>query len=399
MKKLTFIIDGNYFLFRSFYVLPKSSGKALDTKKEMDIFIRKLSIDFTSEIRKFRNTIDQIIFTIDSKSWRKDFFPDAEYKANRSEDSNVNWENFYKVFDIFKEILEKKGVILHKIDGAEGDDLIFAWSVNCNLQGKSIIIFSGDKDLIQLVNNNTLTNAFTLWYSSASKRLVTYEGFSDWLNTEDIHSSDIFSMQKTITGDSALKSNLIKIIKELSLDVEEVNSCVFGFKKVLTGDAGDNIKSVYYYTDINKNGQNRMYSITDKKAENILIEFEKKYGKFKIEFLYDESYQKNICNILIKNLSATRMSYEQIYRNLQDNTNLVILHQKSIPESIYNQIFENIENIENKIITNFDILSSKEELLKGTIYLDERSSDFFKGESIDDDMSFIKKNKTFDNIF
>lgn len=399
MNKMTFIIDGNYFLFRSFYVLPKSSGKALDTKKEMDVFIRKLSIDFTSEIRRFRNIIDQVIFTVDSKSWRKDFFPEAEYKANRSEDSNVNWDNFYKVFDSFKEILEKNGVILHKINGAEGDDLIFAWSVNCNLRGKSVLIFSGDKDLIQLVNSNSLTSAFTLWYSSATKRLVAYEGFNNWLITKEPQSSDIFSMQKSVTGDSILKSNLTRIIKESSLAIEEVNSCIFGFKKVLTGDSGDNVKSVYYYTDVNKNGQNRTYSVSDKKAENILAEFEKKYGKFKIEFLYDESYQKNICNILIKNLSATRMSYEQIHRNLQDNTNLVILHQKSIPESIYNQMFENIETIENKMIGNFDFISSKEEFLKGTTYLDERTSDFFNGESVDDDMSFIKKSKTSDNIF
>jgi 5'-3' exonuclease len=403
MAKITLLIDGNYFLFRSFYVLPKTSGKSLDTKKEMDIFVRKLAIDFTSEMRKFRNIVDQVVFTVDSKSWRKDFYPEAEYKANRSEDSNVNWENFHKVSEEFKSILKKKGVILHKVNGAEGDDLVFAWSVNSNLRGKSTIVFSGDKDLIQLVNKNTSTDSFTLWYANANKRLVTYEGFVDWLKSEDTQVMDIFNMQKSINGDSFLKTQLKQIIKESKLEVEEVNAGDFGFKKVLTGDAGDNVKPVYYYTDINKNGQKRTYGVSEKKAETVLLEFQKKYGKFKVEFLYDESYQKHICNVLIKTMSATRMTYEQIHRNLQDNTSLVILHQKSIPEPIYNQLFEHVEGMEEKYIENFDLISTKEEFLKDTDYLDENfktiSSDFFDGEKVDSDMSFIKPNKPSDTIF
>ena len=403
MAKLTLLIDGNYFLFRSFYVLPKTSGKALDTKKEMDIFVRKLAIDFTSEMRKFRNIVDQVVFTVDSKSWRKDFYPEAEYKANRSESSSVNWDNFHKVSEEFKNILKKKGVILHKVNGAEGDDLVFAWSVNCNLRGKSTIVFSGDKDLIQLVNKNSSTESFTLWYANANKRLVAYEGFIDWLKREDSDVMDIFSMQKSISGDSMLKSQLKQIIAESKLQVEEVNAGDFGFKKVLTGDSGDNVKPVYYYTDINKNDQKRTYGVSEKKAENILLEFEKKYGKFKVEYLYDESYQRHICNLLIKNMSATRMTYEQIHRNLQDNTSLVILHQKSIPEAIYNQLFEHVEGMEDKFIANFDLIATKEEFLKDTDYIDENfksiSSDFFDGESTETDMSFIKGNKPSDNIF
>lgn len=402
MAKLTLLIDGNYFLFRSFYVLPKSSGKALDTKKDMDVFMRKLAIDFTSEMRKFRYIVDQVVFTVDSKSWRKDFFPEAEYKGNRGEDSNINWENFHKVGEEFKTYLKRSGVILHKVNGAEGDDLVFAWSVTCNLKGKSCIIFSGDRDLIQLVNKNNSTDSFTLWYANANKKLVTYEGFIDWLNSDDHEVTDIFSMGKAVNTDSVLKTQLRQIVKESKLSVEEVNAGDFGFKKVLTGDSGDNVKPVYYYTDVNKNGQKRNYGVSEKKAETVLKEFEKKYGKFKVEYLYDESYQKHICNLIIKNLSATRMTYEQIHRNLQDNTSLVILHQKSIPEPIYNQLFEHVESMENKLLNNFEEISTKEEFLKGTGYLDEGfksiSADFFDSKE-DVDMSFIKPNKPSDQVF
>ncbi len=402
MTKLTLLIDGNYFLFRSFYVLPKSSSKALDNKKDMDIFMRKLSIDFTSEMRKFRNIVDQVVFTVDSKSWRKDFFPEAEYKANRSEDSGINWENFHKVSEEFKSFLKKKGVILHKVNGAEGDDLIFAWSVNCNLRGKSTIVFSGDKDLIQLVNKNSSTDSFTLWYANANKRLVAYEGFKDWLKAEDSQATDIFSMQKAISGSSFLREQMKQIIKDSKLEVEEVNAGDFGFKKVLMGDAGDNVKPVYYYSEVNKKGQNRNYGVSEKKAETVLAEFVRKYGKFKVEYLYDESYQRHICNLVIKVLSATRMTQEQIHRNIQDNTSLVILHQKSIPEPIYNQLFEHVESMEEKTIPNFEALSTKEEFLKDTEYLDDTrsiSADFFDGETVDEDRSFIKSKKPSDDLF
>lgn len=402
MAKITLLIDGNYFLFRSFYVLPKSSGKALDTKKEMDIFMRKLAIDFTSEMRKFRYIVDQVVFTVDSKSWRKDFFPEADYKGNREEESTTNWANFHKVGDEFKSFLKRSGVILHKVNGAEGDDLVFAWSVNSNLKGRSTIVFSGDRDLIQLVNKNASTDSFTLWYANANKRLVAYEGFIDWLNSEDHNVTDIFSMSKATNPDTMLKTQLRQIIKESKLSVEEVNAGDFGFKKVLMGDSGDNVKPVYYYTDVNKNGQKRTYGVSEKKAETVLKEFEKKYGKFRVEYLYDESYQKHIVNLIIKNLSATRMTYEQIHRNLQDNTCLVILHQKSIPEPIYNQLFEHVESMEDKLIQDFEVLSTKEEFLKDTGYLDEGfkaiSADFFDSKE-DVDMSFIKPNKPSDGVF
>jgi hypothetical protein len=59
--------------------------------------------------------------------------------------------------------------------------------------------------------------------------------------------------------------------------------------------------------------------------------------------------------------------------------------------------------MEDKAITNFDLISTKEEFLKDTDYIDQNfksmSADFFDGESVETDMSFIKGNKPSDNIF
>jgi hypothetical protein len=44
----TFVIDGNYFLFRTLYVLPRKSKKEgmLATDEDAIVFMRKLATDF-----------------------------------------------------------------------------------------------------------------------------------------------------------------------------------------------------------------------------------------------------------------------------------------------------------------------------------------------------------------
>ena len=149
----TLVIDGNYFLFKTLYVIPymTKSKEILSTKKDMQTFMRKLATDFAYETRKFEGLVDRIVFTLDSRSWRKDFHPEADYKGNRKADKSINWNNFTKVAEEFQQLLFKRGVLLHKVQGAEGDDLMYAWNAHCTIKGKSVILFTGDKDMMQLV--------------------------------------------------------------------------------------------------------------------------------------------------------------------------------------------------------------------------------------------------------
>ena len=59
----TFVIDGNYFLFRTLYVLPRKSKKKelLGTEDEVQTFMRKLATDFAYQIRLFEGLIDKEI--------------------------------------------------------------------------------------------------------------------------------------------------------------------------------------------------------------------------------------------------------------------------------------------------------------------------------------------------
>ena len=121
--------------------------------------------------------VDDVVLTVDSKSWRKDIYPDAKYKGTRKQNKTVDWTAVYEVYEAFQQIVAKKGVTVHQIQGAEADDVIFGWSTMLNARGKSCIVWTGDRDLIQLVNYSTTNDAHTVWYYNTKKSLYGYKGF------------------------------------------------------------------------------------------------------------------------------------------------------------------------------------------------------------------------------
>jgi 5'-3' exonuclease len=388
--KFTLVIDGNYFFFRTLYVLPGMSSQKLKTEKEVGIYVRKLATDFASEIRKFYPIVDKIVMTIDSKSWRKDFYPESDYKGNRKADDSINWDNFKKATDAFRNSLEQHGVIIQKVDGAEGDDLIYGWSTASNIEGKSVIIFTGDKDLIQLVSSNESTDALTLFYSGTHKRLCVPEGFWQWI--EDKKEIDLFDMSSV--SSNKIKVDLYNLIQDNKLVVDEIDSGTFLFKKVLMGDAGDNVKPIYWYSSKGNSGKARTYGVSEKKADKVIENFVSKHGRFEKSYLFNETYQREICNIVVKELAANKMPYETILQNLKNNANLVSLTSDAIPESIHNVMLEEISHtIESR--TDFTNLKNMDNLLKDTAYSKNTVSthSIFSDDSEDEDFSFIKKDK------
>jgi 5'-3' exonuclease len=402
--KHTLVIDGNFFLFRTLHVLPPpAKGKlALDTKNDVAVYIRKLATDLTYQIRQFEGIIDQVVWTLDSRSWRKDFYPDAEYKGNRTESSTLNWENFSHAIEEFRQILLKKGIIISKVGGAEGDDLIYAWNTECMTNEKSVIMLTGDRDLIQLVHKNEDTGTHAILYSPIHKKLFTPQGFTEWLNTEhENDSNDLFAVLKNqINVEEQVKKHFHTITK--NFDIIEINSNDFSFVKVLTGDGGDNVPSAYWYI-LTTNGKSRKYGISENKAVKIVDEFKHKNGPLNILYLFNKEYIDDLANITVKIMNAKYMSKETIVQNIINNVNLMILNSKTIPESILDEMFKHIEsNISKKNVLSE--ISTMNKLLEGTEYVKEASTkvsaSIFKNDSDDDgDFSFIKDKKNTNSLF
>lgn len=399
----TLVIDGNYFLFRTLYVLPRGSkSKALlESNEEVQSFMSKLATDFSYQVRLFEGLIDKIVWTVDSRSWRKDFYPEADYKGNRKQDSGINWENFSKVSEDFISVLTRKGVIISKVDGAEGDDLMYAWNTESVANDKSVIMFTGDRDIVQLVNKST-SGSYTILFSPAHKKLYTFQGFSEWMNSDDeVETNDIFDMMKvSVSPENQTKKLLQTLVKKKKVSILEVDPEEFRFAKVLTGDAGDNVPPAYWYV---LNG--RRYGISDKKAAEIISEFKQKHGTLSHMYLYNNELVTDLANITIRVMKAKHMSREQIIANIRSNVNLMVLSSESIPDGILDEMFRYVESKLN--INNLDLkgISSMKSLLEGTAYKAEESginvsSKIFKDDDNDStDFSFIKDRKTQNKIF
>jgi 5'-3' exonuclease len=383
LKNHTLIIDGAYFIFSRLYVLPRQKVPAMfgessniDTRfmsseSEMGIFMRKLSMDFASEIRKFKNITNRIVFTLDSKSWRKDLFPNAEYKANRVQDSKICWENIKKVTDEFTALLAQQGVIIHRSQGAEGDDLIYAWSVSLSDRGENTIVWSGDTDLMQLVNFNKSTNSYTIWYDNTRSRIAAYPGFNKYLENNDADKKDefedIFNTDTVFLISNQVKQEIKNFINSNGLSVSEIYCDDYVFVKILTGDKSDNIKSVYSVEKVGKTGKPRTSKISEEKAKSILETFKKRFGRFSAMYLFEQSYKTDICKIIASEMKIT--DHASILPNLEQNTNLILLHSSTIPETLQSIVFGEIEVlIEKKDLQIANILT-KESILQDTKYI------------------------------
>ena len=404
MKKTgrhTLVVDGNYFLFRTLYVLPRlgKSKELLGSSEESQSFMAKLATDFAYQVRLFEGLIDKIVWTVDSRSWRKDFYPEADYKGNRKQDSTINWENFSKVSEDFIGLLVRQGVIVSKIDGAEGDDLMYAWNTESLANNKSVIMFTGDRDIVQLVCKNNDTH--TILFSPAHKKLYTYQGFSEWMNTEEQETStDIFDLMKvSVSPENQAKKLLQTLVKKKKVDIIEVDPEEFRFRKVLTGDAGDNVTPAYWYVS-----KDRRYGISEKKAEEIVSEFKQKHGVLSHMYLYNDELVTDLANIIIRVMKAKHMTREQIIINIKSNVNLMVLSAESIPEGILDEMFRSIESKISLNTLKINGVSSMKSILENSPYKTEDtsiavSSKIFKDDEDGSDFSFISDRKQKGKIF
>ncbi len=367
----TLLIDGNYFLHSRLFVLPRpKTGKMLEDDSSRSSLMRKLAIDLASEVRKMKGFIDKVVVAVDARSWRKDLYPEAEYKGTRKADSKIDWNSVYEIYAEFQNILQKHGVIVHRIDGAEADDVLFGWSTLLNNKGRNCVIWTGDRDLIQLVNYSKANDSYALWYSPTQKSLYSFKNFIEVLNTEDkINNEDfLFNMSSYSGVHQEYKSAIKEWITSNKIKITEVNCDEFMFKKILIGDKSDNINSVVLWQKELKDGKLRTYSITEKMSEKIFKQYTKENNTFVIDQLFNKEEVKKLSDIVYRVIGKS--SVEQIKSNIFQNMSLMMLHVKVIPDAIQNEIYLNVEKeLKTFDSLNFSNLTNKDKILEGTDWL------------------------------
>ncbi|WLP85954.1 5'-3' exonuclease [Mycoplasma seminis] len=149
-KEKHLLIDGNYLMFQSFYATyygnPTNimrSSKGVPTNG-INLFLHQLIklIDFYNPTHLY------IAFDSPKKSFRHDIYQD--YKAGRTKAP----EELFVQFNLVKEILKSLNVNFQEMPGFEADDLIAAYCKQV-ADDQFKIIFSRDKDLQQLIDQNT----------------------------------------------------------------------------------------------------------------------------------------------------------------------------------------------------------------------------------------------------
>lgn len=367
----TLLIDGNYFLHSRLFVLPRpKNGVMLEDEASRASLMRKLAIDLASEVRKMRGFIDKVVVAVDARSWRKDLFPTAEYKGTRKADSSIDWNAVYDVYEEFQNILQKHGVVVHKIEGAEADDVLFGWSTLLINKGRNSIIWTGDKDLIQLVNYSKANDSYALWYSPVQKSLYCFKDFIDVLNTSETTNTDdlLFNLSTYSGVREEYKLAIKDWIQSNKVKLTEVNCDEFMFNKLLIGDKSDNIPSVVLWQKEMKGGKLRTYSITDKLADKIFQQYNKENDQFVIDQLFNKDEIEKLADVVYRVIGKS--SVAQIKNNISQNMSLMMLHTKVIPDAIQNEIYSSVES-ELKVLEGTDLsqLTNKEKILEGTGWL------------------------------
>lgn len=375
--KHTLLIDGNYFVFSRLFVMPKpKSGKLLDDDKQKSQFMRKLAIDFASEMRKLRTFVDDVVLAVDSKSWRKDLYPEADYKGTRKQSDGVDWTALYYVYEEFQKVLASKGITVQQVQGAEADDVLFGWSTMLNDRGKSCIVWTGDRDLIQLVNYSTANDAHTLWYYNTRKSLIGYEGFmkdmEDSAAAQLTNDDMLFNMGGQHMMRDQYQRQILDWITNNKIEVSEVNCDEFIFTKILVGDKSDNISSVVTWQKEMKGGVLRRYSITDKMAEVIYAQFVKECNGFTIENLFSSEYKDKLVDIIYRVVGHGNQNL--IKSSLSNNIALMLLHTKTIPDPIQKAIYGAIERDWEGALDNIESVVDMEKILEGTNWLTDKGS-------------------------
>jgi len=144
-RKTLVLIDGHAIIHRAFHAVPED----LATSKGEVV---NATFGFTSILIKALTDIkpDYIAVTFDrpSPTFRHENY--AEYKAHRPTLPDIMRPQFHRV----RQVVEAFDIPIYEKDGYEADDVLGTLSVQATHLGVDTIIFTGDMDTLQLVNEH-----------------------------------------------------------------------------------------------------------------------------------------------------------------------------------------------------------------------------------------------------
>jgi DNA polymerase-1 len=140
------LLDGHSLAYRAFFALPVENFSTITGQPTNAVY------GFTSmlinQLRDEQPTHVGVAFDVSRKTFRSETY--AEYKAGRSETPAP----FRGQLSLIQEVLAALRIPTVSVEGYEADDVIATLATQAEAQGMAVLIGTGDRDAIQLVNDN-----------------------------------------------------------------------------------------------------------------------------------------------------------------------------------------------------------------------------------------------------
>ncbi|CAL4324222.1 DNA polymerase I [Buchnera aphidicola (Neophyllaphis podocarpi)] len=336
-KKILILIDGSYYLYRSYYALKNLKNE----KGEQSGAIYGVINLIINLIKKYKTKNIAIIFDYKKKNFRNKIF--AEYKANRK----IMPENLKNQIAPLIKIIKAIGIPFISIKNVESDDVIGTLCKQAEKDNRKVIIVTSDKDMAQLVTKNINIINDNIDYIMGIKEIKKKYG---------VYPKNIIDLL-ALTGD---KSDNIPGIKGIGPKtaiklIEEIGDLTLIYK---------NLKKIL---TIKIRGAKNIIKKLNKDKKNALISY--KLVKIKLNV----KLQISLENIKIKNTKIKTVlnlfkyyNFNKWIKQIELNTwnlktdNKLNIDKKEKKNKIKQKfVYLNKENLENNIniINNYSMIS------------------------------------------
>ena len=143
-KKTIYLIDTYSLAHRAFYALPLLTNSAGEYTNSVYGFTRML----LSLIDDKEPDMLAAAFDMEAPTFRHEAYED--YKADRKETP----EELKPQFALIREVLEEFNIPIYEKEGFEADDIIGTLAKQASSRGYKVVIITGDRDALQLVEDN-----------------------------------------------------------------------------------------------------------------------------------------------------------------------------------------------------------------------------------------------------
>jgi len=159
MQRKLFLIDGNSFSYRAFYAIRElSTSKGRPTNAVYGV------VSMMNRILKEENPdLMAVVFDLKGPTVRHEKY--EEYKAHRKPMP----DDLVSQMPVIKEVLKGYRIPVLELQGYEADDILATIAVKAAEKGIKTFIVTGDKDAMQLVNDDIKV------YNANQKEIVIYD--------------------------------------------------------------------------------------------------------------------------------------------------------------------------------------------------------------------------------